>query len=208
MERAPLGGRVREYATTMAIEWALTIAVLARLALGGLPLSGIGLAWPHGLVGWAVSAAAVALTLWLLGQQSRVTESERGRAALARQLSGIAWMMPRERREFAAFSALSVTAGVCEEILFRGHLMAFFDSLVGPILATIAAVALFGIAHSYQGKVGVVRTGIVGLFMALVYRATGSLLAPIVMHALIDGSGGRLIERALKFGVVPGGEPA
>src|SRR5258708_39245840 len=198
MQRAPLGGRVGEYVRTMAIEWALAVAVLARLALGHRPLSAIGLAWPHGVLGWVVSAAAIAFTLWLLGVQSRTaTGSERGRAAVAKGLAQMAWMLPRERREFAAFSGLSLTAGVCEEILFRGHLMAFFDSLVGPILGTVAAIALFGIAHAYQGKAGVMRTGMVGLFMALVYRATGSLLAPIVMHALIDLSGGRLGERAL-----------
>jgi len=208
MARAPLGGRVREYATTMAIEWTLTFAVLARLALGGRPLSAIGLHWPQGPVAWGVSVAAIALTLWLLAQQARANASERGRAALVRHLAGMAWFLPRERREFAAFGALSVTAGVCEEVLFRGHLLAFFDSLVGPILATVAGVALFGIAHSYQGKAGVVRTGVVGLFLALVYRATGSLLAPIVMHALMDASAGRLVERALQLGVVFEGDPA
>src|SRR5216683_7850060 len=60
MERAPLGGRVREYVTTMAIEWALAVAVLAPLALGHRPLSAIGLALPHGVLAWVVSAAAVA----------------------------------------------------------------------------------------------------------------------------------------------------
>jgi membrane protease YdiL (CAAX protease family) len=208
MERAPLGGRVVQYASTMAIEWALALAVLARLVLGHRPLALIGLALPHTVLGWVVSAAALALTLWMLHLQSLATGSERGRAAIARQLSRMGWMMPRERREFAAFSALSLTAGVCEEILFRGHLMAFFDALVGPILSTVAACALFGFGHAYQGKAGIVRTAIVGLFMALVYRATGSLLAPIISHALIDYGGGRLVERIHRFGVVLGSDPA
>lgn len=208
MERAPLGARAREYFMTMAAQWALAFAVLARLVATGTPLAAIGLRAPQGWIGWAVSAAATALTLWLLALQARAALSERGRAALARQLASIAWMMPRERREFAAFSALSLTAGVCEELLFRGHLMAFFDSLIGPLAGTLAAVALFGLAHAYQGRSGIVRTAVIGLLMALVYRASGSLLAPMVMHALIDYRGGRLVERAVALGAEIGGDAA
>jgi membrane protease YdiL (CAAX protease family) len=202
MERAPLGARAREYYWTMALQWGLAGAVFARLALGHLPASTIGLNLPRGPVGWAGTAVALALVGWLLRMQSRTaTGSERGRAAISRELSKIAWMLPREKREFAAFSALSMTAGVCEEVLFRGHLLAFLDSLVGPLVGTALAVVVFGVAHAYQGVKGIVRTALIGLFMALVYRATGSLLAPIVAHALIDWSSGRMIERALQRGL-------
>ena len=209
MAHAPLGARAREYYSTMLIQWGLAGAVFARLALGHRPASAIGLALPHGGVAWTGTAVALALVLWLLRKQSRgATGSERARAAMSRQLAKIAWMLPREKREFAAFSALSMTAGVCEEVLFRGHLLAFLDPLVGLFAGTAVAVVAFGLAHAYQGVNGIIRTGLIGLFMALVYRATGSLLAPIAAHALIDWSGGRMIEQAVRRGVDLSAAPA
>jgi membrane protease YdiL (CAAX protease family) len=39
---------------------------------------------------------------------------------------------------------------------------------------------------------GSIRAGILGLLMALLYQFTGSLLAPILVHALIDLSSGQI----------------
>jgi uncharacterized protein len=44
----------------------------------------------------------------------------------------------------------------------------------------------FGLAHAYQGRVGIVTTGVLGGVMAAVYLDTGSLLLPVVLHTLID----------------------
>ena len=53
------------------------------------------------------------------------------------------------------------------------------------ILVLIAAVA-FGLAHAYQGLAGIVTTGVLGGVMAAVYLQTGSLLLPVLLHAVID----------------------
>src|SRR5690349_14690869 len=163
MYAAPLGARAKEYYFTMLMEWALAGLVFARLAFGHLPAAAIGLTLPHGAVGWIVTALALALVGWLLRKQSRgAQKSDRARASMARALAKMAWMLPREKREFAAFGLLSLTAGVCEEVLFRGHLLAFLDSLIGPWAGTAVSVVAFGLAHAYQGRSGIIRTGLVG----------------------------------------------
>jgi membrane protease YdiL (CAAX protease family) len=48
------------------------------------------------------------------------------------------------------------------------------------------AGAVFGLAHAYQGVTGVVTTGVLGGVLAALYLGTGSLLLPVVLHALID----------------------
>jgi membrane protease YdiL (CAAX protease family) len=53
----------------------------------------------------------------------------------------------------------------------------------------------FGVAHAYQGRAGIVGTGLLGGGMAAMYLQTGSLLLPVVLHALID----------LRFLLVPAG---
>ena len=45
---------------------------------------------------------------------------------------------------------------------------------------------LFGLAHWYQGRLGVLATGAVGAFLTQLYLTTGSLLLPMLLHVLID----------------------
>jgi uncharacterized protein len=57
-------------------------------------------------------------------------------------------------------------------------------------LNLIAAVALacviFGIAHMYQGLKGVFGTALMGVVFSAIYAVTGNLLAPMILHFLID----------------------
>jgi membrane protease YdiL (CAAX protease family) len=85
-----------------------------------------------------------------------------------------------------------VTAGVCEEILFRGYLMAFLLPLGGLGVAVFVSSFLFGLAHAYQGVRGTVTSGVLGALMAGMYVLTGSLLAPILVHAMVDWVSGQI----------------
>ena len=53
------------------------------------------------------------------------------------------------------------------------------------MLVLVAAVA-FGLAHAYQGRAGILLTGLLGGVMAALYLGTGSLLLPVLLHAAID----------------------
>jgi uncharacterized protein len=98
-------------------------------------------------------------------------------------------LLPRTRAERRLFTLVGVTAGVCEEWLYRGFFLAVVAALAGgppvAVLVVIAALA-FGLAHAYQGLVGIVTTGLLGGIMAAVYLQTGSLLLPVLLHAVID----------------------
>jgi uncharacterized protein len=62
----------------------------------------------------------------------------------------------------------------------------------------------FGLAHAYQGLVGIVPTGLLGGIMAAVYLQTGSLLLPVLLHAVIDLRFLLVPARALPAGRVHG----
>ncbi len=81
-----------------------------------------------------------------------------------------------------------MTAGICEEVLYRGLLIALAVDLLGLSVlgAAILAVAIFAVAHVYQGLSGMLGTGLLGAVLAALYVTTGSLLLPIIVHALID----------------------
>ena len=94
--------------------------------------------------------------------------------------------LPRSKKEFKWFVFLSITAGICEELLFRGFLIWYFETLTNTFLAIILSSILFGAAHSYQGVKGFIRSGFLGLMLALILIWTDSLLIPIFIHIAGD----------------------
>src|SRR5207244_124912 len=62
--------------------------------------------------------------------------------------------------------------------------------------AGIASV-VFGLGHAYQGWRGMLLTGVVGAFLAALYLVSGSLITPMIVHALMDMRSGHLAFAAL-----------
>jgi membrane protease YdiL (CAAX protease family) len=62
----------------------------------------------------------------------------------------------------------------------------------------------FGVAHAYQGMRGIFATGTVGAFAVAVYLLTGSLVAPILLHAILDLVNGFTIYRASRVSAATG----
>jgi membrane protease YdiL (CAAX protease family) len=76
--------------------------------------------------------------------------------------------------------AISLAAGVCEELLFRGAIQQEWGLLPASLL--------FGAAHlGGSGTVGFgIWAGLIGVFLGALAIATHGLLAPIVAHAAYD----------------------
>jgi membrane protease YdiL (CAAX protease family) len=82
---------------------------------------------------------------------------------------------------------LVTVVAVSEEIIFRGYLLLRFSHLLrGLGGAALLSAVVFSIGHGYEGAAGVVTVGVTGLVLALVYLWRRSLVAPIVMHFLLD----------------------
>lgn len=190
--------RAAEYRHTMALEWASTLVLVGLWWFVGRPAEALGFAVPGGgrlLVG----ALATGLGFGVLYAQWRAVAAMRdeGLEDLRAQMAPVADFLPRTDREAALFRRLSVTAGICEEIVYRGYLIWYLTGFVGTWPAALLAAAAFGVLHLYQGLAGVVRTGATGLVMAAVYVATGSLLWPVILHTTVDLQGGALARRTL-----------
>ena len=72
----------------------------------------------------------------------------------ARAFQKLAFFLPVTPRERAWWVVVSVTAGLCEEVVFRGFLLHYLHA--GPwhfplVIAIIVAAAIFGLQHLYQG---------------------------------------------------------
>src|SRR3989442_993998 len=105
------------------------------------------------------------------------------------------WYWPpivRALDEQRLFAVLAVTAGLCEEFLYRGFALWYFTSLAGSVAGFALAAVLFGLGHLYLGRMHVVRTAIVGAVFGLLVTGTGSLWLAIVVHAAMDLLGGAI----------------
>jgi|GEM_PF-4502595 len=115
---------------------------------------------------------------------------ERTRTAYTKALakSSVSFMMPIGTLERRWWVALSIAAGICEEIIFRGFLMtvARGELRMGLVLALLATSTVFGFNHLYQGGRAIATTALVGLMLGVVSILTAGLLLPMLLHAAMD----------------------
>jgi len=82
----------------------------------------------------------------------------------------------------AAIVVMAVLSAFGEEVLFRG--------LLQPLIGLVPQALIFGAAHQMRGNsrwVWIAWATIVGLALGGMFQLTGSLLGPIVAHALVNG---------------------
>jgi membrane protease YdiL (CAAX protease family) len=131
----------------------------------------------------ALGAAFIVALQWLnLRRMGRSTS--RLRAPLQAVAERI---LPQSRLELIPFFALAVTAGVCEEFLYRGFAMAAFFRWGFPAwIAVVASSILFGMAHLYQGRGGLAATTILGLLFGATRVVVASLIPVMFWHIGVD----------------------
>jgi len=97
-------------------------------------------------------------------------------------------LFPTTGRERWMFAAVAVSAGICEEIVFRAWLLFTLHRSLGleGTTSIFLAAALFGLCHIYQGIPGVVGATCAGVLLSALYIGSGTLLVPIVLHSLLD----------------------
>lgn len=80
---------------------------------------------------------------------------------------------------------IGLAAGIGEELLFRGWVQAYFAQAVGVGPGLVAASLVFGLAHFITPAYFVITT-LIGLYLGILWIATGNLIVPIVVHGLYD----------------------
>jgi len=100
-------------------------------------------------------------------------------------------MAPHTYLEAGLFVLLSVSAGLFEEIIFRGYLQRQFGALGrNAIIGIVASGILFGLAHGYQGTRMMIVIGIYGIFFGILAHLRKSLRPGMMAHAFQDSVAG------------------
>ncbi len=189
--------RVRLFLANSIGLWAMAIIVLAFWWLMGREFNGLGLGFPirHSVVGWV--AFGIFFLLYLV-DFSAVFTSREGVEKFESKLSGELNLLPRNRREYLYFIPLSFSAGVCEEIVFRGYFIGYWLGLTAPfklgvwspVIAIVLPALIFGIVHLYQGRGAVVRIVVMAILFGICYLEFGALWPLMALHFGIDLVGG------------------
>jgi membrane protease YdiL (CAAX protease family) len=167
------------YLRLIAGTWALGLAVpITLLVSPRLDPAELGWRWPQDQgLGYALAGfLLVVMALSVRGQRRRA-----GRALVPEH---VALLLPTTTTQRWLAAGLSVSAGVVEEAIFRGLLIAAGVALLGisALTAGLLSLALFSWGHVYQGRAGVIGSAVLGLLFTLLYLITGSLLLPIILH--------------------------
>lgn len=180
------GGIAAQLAATLIVTGAWLGVRRPWLPLGLKPV------WSGGLIGILFGLAVV--TVFVVRQGARGPDP-RSVEVVRRRMAKLERLMPHDDRELRWFLLLSLAAGVCEEILFRGWLTWYLQGLgLALIPAAGAAALVFGLGHLYQGPRGALMTAVLGAFLGAVYLLSGSLLAGMLIHTLMDVHAGRTMH--------------
>jgi len=104
------------------------------------------------------------------------------------------WMDKLSTLPVAVILPLAIFVGIWEELAFRGFLLGRVRAALpqrpwrdGAAVAVTAV--LFSLGHGYQGPLGLLQTGMVGLVLGALTVWRGSLWPAVIAHAGIDGFG-------------------
>jgi len=134
-------------------------------------------------------------------------------------------LLPREAGGWVMWTALSLAAGVGEEIIFRGVLHAAFEYWFGTMLggsgaaggsgvhsaawwiATVLSAAAFGLGHGVQGWSAAAVTFVMAMVLQGFALWSESLYLPMAQHFTYDLLAGAMYVRlARRDGLIAGAE--
>ncbi len=178
--------RLTLYASTIAFQWAIVAFVAWRGWSHGYTAMQLGLVMPDRTRLFIVAIAG-AVTIgafqWLnLRRVGKIPVERRGPlVAIAQRI------FPQTTVELLPYFALVITAGLCEEFLYRGFTMAVLTRMGFPAwMVVLTSSLMFGLAHLYQGRGGLVGTLFIGAVFGIARIAYDSLVPVIFWHSALD----------------------
>lgn len=199
LKRNPESGRkIRYYRTLAAWLWIATAVAWVAVGFGALFTIHPGpneapwlfedlwvrlLVWAVVIIFIALILLPVAIVIW------KSVRKKPRKWSSAAALKSLSYFLPATWVERRWFSFLCITAGICEETLFRGFLLHYLHVVPWTLnltLALLLASVLFGLQHLYLGAGGVASTCLSGVVFGLLFLLTGNLLLPMLLHATSD----------------------
>ncbi len=188
------------YRETIATLWIVTAGVFLIWYWQGRSLESLGLVAEMTFEFIAGCAGVALLSLLLFFQVYQAKTNPKAAWSLLQQLDSepaVLGIMPATAGEYCLYKIVSVTAGITEEIIYRGYFIWLFGLWFSPWLAAGLSLLVFVAGHLYQRSIrSLLRVAGVGAVLTLAYVLSGSLLPAIVLHIAVDITSGATIWHA------------
>jgi membrane protease YdiL (CAAX protease family) len=111
-------------------------------------------------------------------------------------------LAPGSAIELLLFLLLSLSAGICEELVFRGYLQQQFTRVSHRTWIGIASSAVvFGCAHGYEGLAGILLIAAYGAMFGVLAQFRRGLRTGMIAHAWHDSLSGVALMWLRHYGV-------
>jgi membrane protease YdiL (CAAX protease family) len=193
------------YHSNSLLQWFGLVMVVAVWIFNGRSMASLGLKWPEFQQGMLVLLLTIIFVIgYAYDTISSVLDPE-AYQKLSQEWKENLTIIPANLRELRGFFWVGITAGICEEVLYRGFLINYLAFALEPnrfglLMAVSLPAMVFGISHLYQGWEAVFKIVLLSLVFGALFVLTGSLLLPVVLHILVDVVGGWLSYRVVRRG--------
>ena len=188
---AEIRDKKKFYLANAGVLWVGAALVFILWLLAGRPFSEMGISSPY------IDPLVMGLTLLFIVAYVVETATELNQEGKNEEILQSAPFLPQNNEEFLSFSFLAFSAGVCEEVVYRGFLVSYLmtvisDSILAFNVAVIFPAVIFGVVHMYQGPKSVLKIAIMSLLFSTIFIFSQSLLIVVVLHIAVDIVGGYL----------------
>ena len=94
--------------------------------------------------------------------------------------------LPKSAMEYRFYLMLSITAGICEELVFRYYLYHVFHLYLPAPVSILILNFLFALSRIHTGFQNMASTFVLGMIFSVIYYFSGYLVLPIILHAAIE----------------------
>ena len=203
LEKYKSNNKKFEYCKTSAVLWCLTGLIVFIYFQGELSVTHPFIL-PNTL--WKTAFAGTLILLFIIYMiyvMHTIVQSEKIRNEIVSSLEhsgdSLNDLMPESRSELFMFTfVVSVTAGICEELIFRWYLLNVIELHSNWVIAAIGSSIVFGLWHFYLGWKHVIKTALIGLVLCGLYLYFESILLVILIHILMDVYSGLVAYLARK----------
>ena len=179
--------RLIDYKQTILIFWGLTVLILINFFMTQLPQLNL---YPNFTIIGIVLLILVLVFSIIQYKSSNITSDNF--TTVKDKMKDIYLYLPKTRREFNWFIILSISAGICEEIIFRLFLFEFLKENANLLIAFVLTNIIFAITHIGSGKQNIISSFILGLLFSAIYYFTENIWIAVILHIAIDINGGIL----------------
>ncbi|MDR7130972.1 membrane protease YdiL (CAAX protease family) [Algoriphagus sp. 4150] len=173
--------RLTDYKQTLLIFWSLTLLILINYFVYKQPTLNF---YPK------FSLVSIGLTILVMAfaffQYTTTKVSANSANMVKEKLKDVYHYLPKTNKELNWFLFLSISAGICEEMMFRLFLFEFLKENTNLITAFVLTNIIFAITHIGSGKNNLISSFILGLLFSAIYYITDNIWIAIILHSSID----------------------